>query len=100
MNTITKLAAPYKIIEKLCQNYDVSIEDLKSPNRLSELVFPRHLAMYLIRRQNKLTCAAIGRIFNRDHTSVLHATTMIENYLKTDCRGRRAEILELINEFQ
>ena len=37
--------------------------------------------MYLLRKRTGLTLAEIGRIFHRDHTSIIHACQTIEEVL-------------------
>lgn len=43
-------------------------------------VTPRHIAMYLLLKNTNLTLKGIGEIFNRDHTTVINARVVIENY--------------------
>lgn len=85
------------IITMVCKTYGVEHEDLMKQCRQRELVFSRHLAMYLIRKFTNLSVIKIGKLFNRDHTSVLHAQKMIQNYIDTDSFNKREEIQQLIN---
>lgn len=94
-----KASTPEAIISKICDQYGVNPEYMVIRKRTKELVFPRHLAMYVIKKRTGLPVTAIGKIFNRDHTTVIHAVRMIENYIETDSLGKRAEILEVIHNF-
>lgn len=87
---------PEVIIEKVCAQYDVTLNELKMRCRKKELVFARHLCMYLLRKGTKLSLKQIASIFGHsDHTSVIHATSSILDYIQTDSLGKRDEILKL-----
>jgi chromosomal replication initiation ATPase DnaA len=83
-------------INLICRQYGYSPEALKGQSRKRDLVFARHLAMYLMRKRTKMTLLEIGKTFDRDHTSVLHAITMIENYLHTNSLNKKDEIIYLL----
>ena len=38
--------------------------------------------MYLVREMTDYSLPEIGKVFSRDHTTVLHSINKIENYLK------------------
>jgi chromosomal replication initiator protein len=88
---------PQAIIERLCDYYNVSKDQLLSKSRDRQLVFIRHLAIYLILTKTRLTLKATGLIFGRDHTTAIHAKRMIENYLDTNSFNKREEIEQFIN---
>lgn len=57
---------------------------LDGQNRQAHFVFPRHLAMWLVRRFTRLSTTQIGRIFGgRDHTTVVHALKRIDKKRET-----------------
>ncbi|HHD64764.1 MAG TPA: chromosomal replication initiator protein DnaA [Desulfobulbaceae bacterium] len=59
-----------------CQ-YNVSIEDLTSRSRKRSITFPRQVAMYLTRKFTDQSLSDIGALYNRDHSTVLHAIKVI-----------------------
>lgn len=62
------------IIREICKSYNVSENDLLSKSRKAKLVFPRHLAIYLIRENLKLSFPETAKILKRDdHTTAMHA---------------------------
>ena len=61
-----------------------SIEALKSKSRKRSLVDARHIAIYLTRFNTTLSVIAIGRIFNRDHSTVLNSLNAYDCYLNRD----------------
>ena len=59
------------------KRFMVSIEDLRSRSRKRSIAFPRQVAMYLTRKYTDKSLADIGAIYNRDHSTVLHAIKTI-----------------------
>jgi chromosomal replication initiator protein len=88
---------PETIIDRLCDHYNVSQQQLLSKSRDRQLVFIRHLAIYLILTKTKTTLKATGEIFGRDHTTAMHAKKAIEDYLDTNSFNKREEIEQFIN---
>ena len=65
------------VISAVAKYYDVSLNDLVSRRRTRNVVWARHVAMYLVKELTEHSLPAIGRAFDRDHTSVLHACRQI-----------------------
>jgi len=59
------------------RQYKVSIDDLKSKSRKRAITFPRQIAMYLTRKYTEQSLADIGALYNRDHSTVLHAIKVV-----------------------
>lgn len=53
--------------------FKVSAEDLRSRSRKRGVVFPRQLAIYLTRKFTGHSLTEIGEMYDRDHSTVLHA---------------------------
>ena len=69
--------------------YNVTLEDMKSKRRDKHIVFPRQVAMFLVREETPSSLPAIGKAFGgRDHTTALHSIEKIANELKEDERLR------------
>jgi chromosomal replication initiator protein len=60
------------IIDEVALYWDVSSEDLLGPCRARDFTTPRFEAMHRMREELGFSYPHIGRVFNRDHTSVLH----------------------------
>ena len=59
--------------------FSVKLTDLRGPRRTKQLVTPRKMAMFLIRRHTALSLPEIGKRFGgRDHTTVIHAVKKVE----------------------
>ena len=69
--------------------YNVTLEDMKGKRRNKHIVFPRQVAMFLVREETPSSLPAIGKAFGgRDHTTALHSIEKIANELKEDERLR------------
>ena len=61
------------IIKDVAANTGFSVEELTGKRRFTGLVEARHRAMAQIRERTALSYPEIGNLFNRDHSSVIHA---------------------------
>jgi len=67
--------------------YHISLEEMKGKRRDKHIVFPRQVAMFLIREETASSLPAIGQAFGgRDHTTVLHSYEKISTESKEDQR--------------
>jgi chromosomal replication initiation ATPase DnaA len=71
------------IINIVCDYFNVDILELKNKSRYRKYVYARQLIMYFLTRE-QITLKEIGKIFNRDHTTVVHANRTIRNLLYSD----------------
>jgi chromosomal replication initiation ATPase DnaA len=62
----------------------VTREDLVGPSRQRKYVMPRWLAMSLARELGRKSLPQIGRAFNRDHTTVIHAIRRLKALADND----------------
>lgn len=51
----------------------VSVSEMESPSRQSDLTWARFIAMWLMRQHTKFSLIRIGRTFCREHGSVINA---------------------------
>lgn len=72
------------IIGVVAEHYGISASDIISSRRTANVVRPRQVAMYLAKTLTLRSLPAIGRLFDRDNTTVLHAVRKIEGLLKQD----------------
>ena len=63
-----------KIIDEVARTYGVTVADIKSKKHDAKFVFPRHVAMYIIREMTPLTNKKVAELFGlSDHSSVMYA---------------------------
>lgn len=81
---------PKVILNVVSSYYDLSLDDLIGNSRKKELVFPRQIAMYLMREELKSSFPNIGQeIGGRDHTTAMHAVLKITSIVESDEKIRQ-----------
>ena len=76
---------PELIIDIVSEHYSISIQDLKSGKRNSNVAIPRQIAMYLCREMTDVPLKAIGSILGgRDHSTISHGIEKVADEIKTD----------------
>ena len=83
------------IIEAVTKYYDVRLSDLQSKKRNQSIAIPRQICMYLARSLTRHSLGEIGgHLGGRDHTTVIHAYSKIQQLLQND-PDTRLQIEEL-----
>lgn len=73
------------IQKMVADHFKVKISDLKSTSRAKQIVVPRQVSMYLIKKHLDKPYVEIGRAFgDRDHTTVMNAIERVENLQSKD----------------
>jgi len=73
------------ILSIVSDYYRISTSDLISKKRTTKYVFPRQIAMYLIKSIFDIPYKKIGSYFNnRDHSTVMHSVEKITNEIEMD----------------
>lgn len=73
------------IIDRVCDFYKISEDDLLGPSKVKELVTPRHVAMYLCKTLTDMNFVTIAKAFgNRDRTTVMHGVDRIMKNIQTN----------------
>ncbi len=92
---------PEMIIDFFCQRYTVKKDDLLGQSRSSQIKTIRHLCIYVIKTLTNENYKSIGKIFNKDRTSIMYSHGQIEKTMNSDREFSRtvdkiiAEIREL-----
>ena len=74
-----------EIRKAVCLHFDISRVNLDSQRRTREVVYPRHVAMYVARELTTKSLPEIGRQFGgRNHTTVLHGANKIEGQIRNN----------------
>lgn len=86
-----------QVIQLVANNYNITVEDIKSKKRLSKIAVPRQIGMYICRVHLKESLPKIGSEFGgKDHTTVMHSVAKIKRELKKD-KNLEVEISKIIN---
>lgn len=67
-----------KIFAAVEKKYNVTKADLESKSRVKEVAQARHIAIYLIRSITEMSLPHIGKMFNRDHSTVISSIEAID----------------------
>lgn len=77
MNTVKKKINADDIITIVANYYKVSVQNIMSSKRNKEIAFPRMVAIYLCRELTDLSLPSLGKLFNKDHSSIFYANSKI-----------------------
>lgn len=73
------------ITKIVCEFFSVEENKVREKNRRKEVVLARQVAMYLAKQLTKSSLKTIGLHFGgRDHSTVIHAQTSVEQMIKDD----------------
>jgi len=75
----------HRIQRIVSEEFQISIEDIRSKKRSANISYPRQVAMYLCRTMTPESFPKIGIEFGgKDHTTVMHSVEKIEKDMKTN----------------
>lgn len=77
-----------KVISSVCVYFEMSFEELKKPSQKRVIVYKRQMIMYFLAYYTTMTYKEIGRIFGKDHTTVIHAKDLIRDLMETTDKTR------------
>ena len=73
-----------KVFSAVFKKYNVHREDIIGTRRTKEVAFARHVSIYLIRSITDMSYPNIGKIFSKDHATVMSSFDNIEKRMATD----------------
>lgn len=85
-----------KIVGK---HYSIRMEDFNAKRKTQSVAWPRQIAMFLTTELTDLSLPEIGREFNRDHSTVVHARDIVKEKINTD-PFFAAEVNQIIAEIK
>ena len=75
INTIKKIVG---------KHFNIKMEDFNSKRKTQSVAWPRQIAMFLTTDLTDLSLPEIGREFNRDHSTVVHARDTVKEKIEKD----------------
>ena len=81
------------------KHFKINTEDFTSKRKTQSVAWPRQIAMFLCTELTDLSLPEIGREFNRDHSTVVHARDLVKEKVKTD-PFFAAEINQIISDIK
>lgn len=83
------------VLQAVSSYYQIKPSDLSGPRREKSVCFARHIAMFLLREDAKLSLIAIGdRLGGRNHSTVIYSCDKVARDCR--CAGRSKEDVEAI----
>lgn len=76
-----------KVLQKVAQAYNFTVDDLINHDRTPSLVQARHIVMYLLRTDLALSFPNIAVLLDRDHTTILYGCKKVQSIVQKDPRG-------------
>ncbi len=82
--------APERVVDIVARFYNFTTEKLLSRDRTKDVAHSRHVAMYLLCKEVKISYSQAGKVLGgRDHSTVMSAFDKIEKQIKDDDRLQR-----------
>jgi chromosomal replication initiator protein len=72
-----------KIINEVSIYFGITTKDILGKSQTRECALPRQFSMYLCRELLKMPYMKIGKVFKRDHSTVMTSVNSIKSYLET-----------------
>ncbi len=81
----TDLSINVNSIKKVVgKHFNIKMEDFNSKRKTQSIAWPRQIAMFLATELTDLSLPEIGREFNRDHSTVVHARDVVKEKVAAD----------------
>ena len=88
-----------RILSAVSRKYGISVEDIKSKKKTENIVNARHLSIYITRKLTDLSLPAIGKIFSRDHSTIISSINKVDINIRT-VKNYEEELNYLIKEIK
>lgn len=77
---------PAEILETVARHYHVDVRAIRSKDRTMHVTAARQIAMYLARDMSGASLHEIGKVFARDHSTVVHSVQVIRSRVESEPR--------------
>ncbi len=87
-----------QVLDSVCRYYEISPETLRGKQRDRDIVWPRQVAMYLMREETSASLLQIGTALGgRDHTTIMHGWEKVSSEISRSAQVRQeiAAVLEI-----
>ena len=72
-----------KILKQVSKKHGISVEDIKSKKKTDSIATARHISIYIIRKLTDLSLKEIGKVFGRDHSTIISSINKVELNIRT-----------------
>lgn len=83
-------ARAVQVIAAFCKAFEVECDAVMTPRRKRHFARPRQAIMHFLKKEMDLSYTRAGKIFQRDHTTAIHAFNKVEELFgrDADCEWR------------
>ena len=92
--TVTQFDLATRIINLVCSHFDLRPRDLDGKSREWRIVWPRWIAITLIKRHTLLPNKTIALLFDRCYWTIRDSLNSLESEVQTNCASGR-QVAEL-----
>jgi chromosomal replication initiation ATPase DnaA len=96
--SIPREVTPQEVMHAVANYYGIGISDITGYSRRFNVLRARQVAMYLSCKNTKTSTAQLGRIFNRDHSTIIHGRDLIDGFIKSGSVDYRAITDQIMDE--
>ncbi len=88
-----------KIFAAIYKKYNIERKDIVGPKRTKDIAMARHITVYVIRSVTDMSLPNIGKIIDRDHSTVMSSIETVEKRMLQD-PVFRSEIEDMVKEIR
>lgn len=88
---------PEKILTYVSQKSSIPTEDIIGKRRTDPIVSARQIAIYLLRELTDMSFSSIGKVFNRDHATMVASVNKVKEQIEEDS-SFQAQIDDMIKD--
>lgn len=90
LDTIKTLMQVDRLLKKVCEDFNVTMDDMRHGGAKQEFIEPKHLLFYILREEYEMTLTHIASMFNVvSHASVFLANKKIKGYMEVGHRYKK-----------
>lgn len=82
----------------VAKKYNVTINQILSPERTQSIVTPRQLSMYIARKFTTKSLPEIAKLFDKTHATIIHGVKNIEKRLDVE-DDLKSTLVEILSDF-
>lgn len=73
-----------KVLNLVASKYNVPVEEIKGRKRTQDIATARHISIYILRKITDMSLPSIGKIYGRDHSTIISAIDSITEKYNND----------------
>ncbi len=72
-----------RIVSRVAKKYGVTVDEVYGRKRTKHIASARNISIYIIRKVTDLSFPAIGKLFDRDYSTIISAKDSVEKIMKS-----------------